>query len=242
MRASEGRQERRLYRLTMYAVLFAGAAPILLPFYWQSATLMSAQAGFIGVVGACALLSTLDVVFDRFVMRWRVLASMFHAFILFGTLAPVAVLGFLLVGLRTLADVIGVSVGERLFDTVLLAGFAMLALVLASIGVYGLIAYSVVQRTREIGVRMAIGATSLDVLRLVVGQGARLAAAGVAMGLVGAFGASRLARTLLFGVSPADPATFAASALLLLAVGALASLAPALRASRIDPQEAIRAE
>ena len=147
-----------------------------------------------------------------------------------------------IVGLRTLADVIGVSVAERLFDTVLLAGFALLALVLASVGVYGLIAYSVMQRTREIGVRMAIGATPLDVLRLVVGQGARLAAVGVLIGLVGAFGASRLAHTLLFEVSPADPATFAASALLLLAVAALASLAPALRAARIDPQEAIRAE
>jgi predicted permease len=147
-----------------------------------------------------------------------------------------------IVGLRTLADVIGVSVADRLFNTVLLAAFALLALALASVGVYGLITYSVVQRTREMGVRLAIGATPLDVLRLVVGQGTRLATVGVALGLAGAFGASRLARAMLFEVSPLDPVTFAASAVLLLAVAALASLVPALRASRIDPQEAIRAE
>ena len=147
-----------------------------------------------------------------------------------------------IVGLRTLADVVGISVADRLFNTVLLAGFALLALVLASVGVYGLIAYSVVQRTREIGVRISIGATPLDVLRLVVGQGTRLAVAGVVIGLVGAFGASRLARTMLFGVSPVDPSTFAASAVLLLVVATLASVVPAFRASRIDPQEAIRME
>jgi predicted permease len=147
-----------------------------------------------------------------------------------------------LIGLRTLSDMIGVSVAGRLFNTVLLTAFALLALSLAAVGVYGLVAYSVVQRTREIGVRMAMGATRGDVVRLVLGQGTRLAAAGVALGLGGAVLASRIASTLLFEVSPFDPATFVGSALLLFGIAALASLLPALRASRIDPQVAIRAE
>jgi ABC-type antimicrobial peptide transport system permease subunit len=147
-----------------------------------------------------------------------------------------------IVGLRTMADVIGVSVSERRFDTVLLGGFALLALALASIGIYGVVAFAVVQRTREIGVRIAIGATRRDVLRLIVGQGTRLAAMGVAFGLVGALLASRFAATMLFEVSPVDPPTFAASALLLLGVAVLASAWPAMRAARIDPQQAIRGE
>jgi predicted permease len=147
-----------------------------------------------------------------------------------------------IVGLRTMADVLGVSVSERRFNTALLAGFAGLALLLASVGIYGVVAYAVSQRTREIGVRMAVGATRGDVLRLVVGQGARLAAAGVAFGLVGAVLAARLAAAMLYEVSPVDPLTFGASALLLLAVAALASAWPAVLAARIDPQQAIRAE
>jgi predicted permease len=147
-----------------------------------------------------------------------------------------------IVGLRTMSDVIGVSVSERRFDTVLLGGFALVALALASIGIYGVVAFAVVQRTREIGVRIAIGATRRDVLRLVVGQGTRLAAVGVAFGLVGALVVSRLAATMLFEVSPIDPPTFVVSALLLLGVAALASAWPAVRAARIDPQQAIRVE
>ena len=147
-----------------------------------------------------------------------------------------------LIGLRTLSDMIGISVADRLFNTALLTAFALLALSLAAVGVYGLVAYSVVQRTREIGVRMAMGATRRDVLQLVLGQGTRLAAAGVLCGLGGAVLASRVASTMLFEVSPFDPPTFVGSALLLLGVAVLASLVPALRASRIDPQAAIRAE
>jgi predicted permease len=147
-----------------------------------------------------------------------------------------------LIGLRTLSDMIGISVADRLFNTALLTAFALLALSLAAVGIYGLVAYSVVQRTREIGVRMAMGATRRDVVQLVLGQGTRLAAAGVALGVGGALLASRVASTMLFEVSPFDLPTFMASALLLLGVAALASLLPALRASRIDPQAAIRAE
>lgn len=147
-----------------------------------------------------------------------------------------------LIGLRRLTDVVDVSVAERRFNTWLLGAFAVLALVLAAVGIYGLIAYSVVQRTREIGIRLAIGATPTNVLGLVVGQGARVAAAGVAIGLVGSFALTRLLGTLLFDVSPFDPIAFAVAAVLLLGVAALASYLPARRAARIDPQSAIRAE
>ena len=118
----------------------------------------------------------------------------------------------------------------------------MLALVLAAAGIYGLMAYAVTQRTREIGIRLAIGATSADVLRLVVGQTARIAAVGLVVGVAGALLISRVLSTMLFGVSPLDPATFVSAALLLFAVAVLAGYLPARRAAAIDPQSAIRAE
>jgi predicted permease len=147
-----------------------------------------------------------------------------------------------IVALQRMTNVVDVSVAERRFNTLLLSVFALLALSLAMAGIYGLIAYSVVQRTREIGVRLAIGATPAEVLRLVVGQGTHLAALGVAIGLIGAAALTRLMRTLLFEVGPLDPASFIASAALLLAVAALASYLPARRASMIDPQSAIRVD
>ena len=146
-----------------------------------------------------------------------------------------------LVGLRPLSDVVDVSLGARRFNTVLLGAFAALALVLAAVGIYGVIAYSVVQRTREIGIRLAIGATPRSVRRLVVGQAVRLALVGVTIGIVGALALTRLMRTLLFDVSPLDPIAFVGAALLLFAVAAVASYLPAARASRIDPRAAIAA-
>jgi len=110
------------------------------------------------------------------------------------------------------------------------------------VGIYGLIAFSVVQRTREIGIRLALGATSWNVLALIVGQGTRLALVGVGIGLIGAVAMTRLLRTLLFDVSPLDPTAFGGAAVLLLAVAMLASYLPARRAARIDAQEAIRAD
>jgi len=117
-----------------------------------------------------------------------------------------------------------------------------LALLMAAVGLYSVIAYSVAQRTQEIGVRMALGASEEAVLRQVVGQGLRLAAAGVAAGLLLALGLTRLLAGFLFGVSPFDPAIFTGVPLLLLAIAAAACYLPARRATRINPVEALRAE
>jgi predicted permease len=147
-----------------------------------------------------------------------------------------------IVDLRTADDDLARSVAGRRFNTTLLAGFAVLALTLAAVGIYGLMSFTIVQRTREIGIRLAIGATQRDVLALVVGQGTRLAIVGAAFGLVGALALTRVMRSLLFDVSPLDPAAMLGATLLLLGVAALASYWPARRAARIDPQSAIRAD
>jgi putative ABC transport system permease protein len=134
------------------------------------------------------------------------------------------------------------AVAPRRLTTRLLGFFSALALTLAALGLYGLVAYAVVQRTQEIGIRMAIGAQRRDVLALVVGSGLRLVGVGVGLGLAGAYLLSRVLRTLLFGVSVHDPLVFAGNAALLIAIATLACLVPALRATRVDPIIALRAE
>jgi predicted permease len=141
---------------------------------------------------------------------------------------------------RTMDDLVEEQVGQRRLLVILLGSFALVALLLALIGIYGIIAYSVAQRTQEMGIRRALGAQPSDILRLVVGQGLRLALVGVAVGIAGAFGLTRLMTTLLFHVNPADPATFVAVALLFLLVALAASYIPARRATRIDPMAALR--
>jgi putative ABC transport system permease protein len=128
------------------------------------------------------------------------------------------------------------------FRMVLLGLFAAAAMLIATCGLYGVMAYAVTQRRREIGVRMALGATRRDVLRLVLARALRIIAAGLIVGLAGAAGLSRVLRTFLFGVTPTDPLVFAGVALLLLAVGLVAAWLPARRATRIDPWAAVRAE
>jgi putative ABC transport system permease protein len=120
--------------------------------------------------------------------------------------------------------------------------FALLALLLAAIGIYGLVGYSVAQRTREFGLRLALGAQRFDIFSLIVGHGFRLVLVGVAVGLAGAIGATRLLSSLLFATSVTDPVAFASVALLLVLVALLASYLPARRAMKIDPMEALRYE
>ncbi|MDX2030837.1 MAG: ABC transporter permease [Blastocatellia bacterium] len=143
---------------------------------------------------------------------------------------------------RTLAGMLGNSIARQRFNALLFGVFAAVALALSAIGIYGVVAYSVAQRTHEFGIRSALGASSADLLRLVLKQGMRLAAFGVAVGLLGALAATRLMKTLLFNVSASDPLTFAAISLLLVGVALLACFIPARRAAKIDPMDALRCE
>jgi predicted permease len=142
----------------------------------------------------------------------------------------------------TLDDVVSEAVARPRLLTVLLGLFGAMGLVLGALGIYGVLAYLVSQRTREIGVRIALGAQRQDVLGMVVGNGLRLAGLGVAIGFVGALAVTRLMQGVLFGVTSYDPLTFAAVAIGLVAVAAFASWLPAIRATRVDPLEALRAE
>jgi putative ABC transport system permease protein len=124
----------------------------------------------------------------------------------------------------------------------LMGGFALLALILAAVGIYGVMSYSVARRSHEIGIRLALGADRRDAFRLVVGQGLRLAALGGVAGVIGALALSRFIQSLLFGVGPSDPLTFAAVAVLLTLVALVAAAIPARRAARVNPIVALRSE
>ena len=142
----------------------------------------------------------------------------------------------------TMSSVVSRSIGARRFYMQLLGMFAALAFILAAVGIYGVVSYSVAQRTREIGIRVALGAQSRDVLGLVVKEALRLTVLGVILGLAGAFAATRILRSLLFEVTPTDPATFICLSLLLTLVALLASFIPARRATKVDPLLALRWE
>jgi predicted permease len=143
---------------------------------------------------------------------------------------------------QTMNEVVAGTLAQRRFSMTLLNAFALVALLLASIGLYGVISYTVGQRTQELGVRLALGAQRRDVLRLVLSHGMKMALGGVALGLVAALGLTRLLGKLLYGVNATDPATFAIIALLLVAVALLACFVPAWRATQVDPLLALRHE
>jgi ABC-type antimicrobial peptide transport system permease subunit len=143
---------------------------------------------------------------------------------------------------RTLEDLNAQSMARTSFTLVLLAVAGAMALVLGVVGIYGVIAYAVSQRTREIGIRIALGAPAGGLQRMFVGQGLVLAGIGAGVGLTAAVGLTRLMKTLLFGVEALDPATYAIVSAVLIAAAALASYVPARRATRVHPTEALRAE
>ena len=144
--------------------------------------------------------------------------------------------------LATMRELLNASVAPRRFNMLLIAGFAFSSLILATLGIFSVVAYSVAQRTHEVGIRVALGARTTDVLQLVLGQGARLIAVGIGLGLVAAFGLTRVLKTFLFETTPTDPLTYFLISFLLAAVALIACYVPARRAARLDPLVALRSE
>src|SRR5437667_12330095 len=144
--------------------------------------------------------------------------------------------------IRTMEKIVADSIAQPRLSMLLMGSFGALALILAAVGIYGLLSYAVTQRTQELGIRMALGAQLSDVLSLVMKQGMTLAVIGAAIGLVGAFALTRLIRTLLFGVTATDASTFILVSGVLLSVALLACYLPARRATKVDPLVALRYE
>jgi putative ABC transport system permease protein len=150
--------------------------------------------------------------------------------------------GAVVYDVQTMEARLATSMSSRRFNLLLLSVFAILALTLAAVGVFSVIAHAVTQRTHEIGIRMALGASTGDILRLFVGQGMTFVAIGIALGLAGAWALTRVIANLLFGVRATDPLTFAGCALLLSIIALLACYLPARRATKVDPMTALRSE
>jgi len=143
---------------------------------------------------------------------------------------------------ETMEQIVRDSTGSRRFPMLLLSAFALLALALAAVGIVGVVSYSVAQRTHEIGIRMALGAAAIDVLKLIVSRSMAWVLAGIALGVAGSIGLTRLLGDLLYGVRPTDPLMLATVSLVLAGVALLASYVPARRATKVDPMVALRYE
>jgi putative ABC transport system permease protein len=146
------------------------------------------------------------------------------------------------VDVLSMDDIVAQSVSPQRFNLLLLASFAGLALLLAAVGIYGVLSYTVRRRVREIGIRMALGASHAEILKMIVTDGMKPILLGIAIGIAGALALSRVIASLIFGIRPSDPFTFAGVACLLIAVGILANLLPAYRATRIEPVRTLREE
>src|SRR5262249_53511365 len=145
-------------------------------------------------------------------------------------------------GVAPLEQQFGIYLAQRRFQTSLLTGFSIVALLMAAVGIYGLIQYSITTRTREIGIRMAVGAEAAEIFRMILGEGLKLSLTGLVLGLVGALWLGQAGSGLLFGVTPTDPLTFIAVSLLLIVVSVAACCFPARRAMKIEPILALRQE
>jgi ABC-type antimicrobial peptide transport system permease subunit len=145
-------------------------------------------------------------------------------------------------GVAPLEQQLGTYIAQRRFQTSLLTGFSLAALLMAAVGIYGLIQYSIATRTHEIGIRMAVGAEAGEIFRMILGEGLKLSLTGLMLGLLGALWLGRVASSLLFGVAPTDPLTFMVVSSLLVAVAVAACCFPARRAMKIEPIVALRQE
>jgi predicted permease len=208
----------------------------------------------IGVVGDVRTAGLDESAFEEFYLHSLQYPPDFVSFTIKTAVAPASLAGAAgnavrevdkdqpLYKVKTMEQHLADSVAERRFPMFILTAFAATALLLAALGLYGVMSYTVAGRTHEIGIRMALGAQNVDVLRLVIGQGMKLTAFGLALGLAAAFALTRLMQTLLFGVSATDPLTYTVIALLLTIVALLACWVPARRATKVDPLTALRHE
>ena len=208
----------------------------------------------VGVVGDTRYRALQDTRFDLYIPFTQWPMAFVNHFAVRTTLDPKAILATVrnevaaldptqaITRIATMDELVATHLAQPRFSAVLLNWLSGLALLLAAVGIYGVLAYSVAQRTGEFGIRLALGARGADILKLVIGQGMRLVVSGLLVGLIASFGVTRLLGKLLFGVSTNDPRTFSVVALLLTAVALLACWLPARRATKVDPLVALRHE
>jgi putative ABC transport system permease protein len=239
---------------TMARIYWPDEDPIGKRLAWTSANGNPSWAEIVGLVGAVKHIALDGVVRGQLYIPHNQRPSSAMYLAIRTSVNPTSVVGAVksaiqrvdkdqpVYNIKTMEEYLASSVANRQFTMLLFGIFGALALVLAAVGLYGVMSYSVTQRTHEIGIRMALGANRSDVMRLVVGQGMLLALAGVGIGLGAAFALTRLMSSLLFGVSATDMMTFAVISVILTGVALAASFVPARRAMKVDPMVALRYE